>query len=93
MAAEKLTLKVGAEASLDKGLPFSFGMRYGKVSVVCACMPDEPAYSLALKCRSGRNSLGSNIYLPVTQTRVELTKGYLDAVEATPEYIRFKYVR
>ena len=43
MAAEKLTLKAGAEASLDKGSPFWFGIRYGKVSVVCASMPDEPA--------------------------------------------------
>jgi hypothetical protein len=93
MAEQRYHLKVGEEITLEKGFPFWLTVRFGKLVVVYAGMPNASVYSLAMVYTAGYNSLAYNLYLPLTQTRVAAGKGYLEGVEATPEYIAFRYVK
>lgn len=79
-------LKVGGSVSVRRG--FLFGTSY---SVVYAGMLNDSIYSVVVEAFSGYRSWAYNLYLPKSQSEIELPKGRLIVLNVSPEEIRFRY--
>ena len=88
MEQRRFLLKVGDVANLQGGI-----LGFNRIQVAYAGMPSEGVYSLALLFTSCYNSLAYNMFFPLEQTRIEIARGRLEGVEATPEQIMFRYVK
>ena len=74
---------VGEPLVVKKGIVASEHLFY-------AGMPTDSCFSLAVKCRSGKNLAAYNLFFPVTQQQVELSGRRFAVNEVSPEQIQLE---
>ncbi len=77
------TLNVGEPLVVKTGL-------FSSEHLVYAGMPTDSCFSLAVKCRHGKNLAAYNLFFPVTQQQVELSGRRFAVNEVSPEQIQLE---
>jgi hypothetical protein len=77
-------LKVGAAAPVKRRIVTSY-------SIIYAGMLDDSTYSLVVTMTSGYRSMAYNLYLPRSQSEIELPTGRMVVLNVSPQELHFSY--
>lgn len=80
MNKKEILLKVGEDFTVKRGL-------LTKITLVYAGMPNKETYSLAVTYTSGYNSLGNNLFYPLSRRRIRIAKKDFEIIRITPDEI------
>lgn len=80
MNNKEILLKIGEDFTVKRGF-------LTKITMVYAGMPNKETYSIAITYTSGYNSLGNNLFYPLSRRRIRIAKKEFEIIRITPDAI------